>query len=169
MAKRRNEKVVTAPAKAVDRLVCDLARTDSLKNGNGTSQLFARVATKASHLAGKPLTFLIATAIVLAWAASGPLFGFSDTWQLVINTSTTIVTFLMVFLIQNTQNRDALAVQLKLSELIIAMHGAKNHMATAEDLSEEDLERLHESYRKRAEETLDHLERRRGGNLRKAS
>ena len=83
--------------------------------------------------------------MVLAWAVSGPFFGFSDTWQLVINTSTTIITFLMVFLIQNTQNRDTMALQLKLSELIIAMHGAKNHMATAEDLSEEDLERLHES------------------------
>lgn len=138
-------------------------------NGSAASRLFAQVATKASHLAGKPLTFLIAVAVVVAWAISGPFFGFSDTWQLVINTSTTIVTFLMVFLIQNTQNRDALAVQLKLSELIMAMHGAKNHMATAEDLSEEDLERLHESYRKRAEETLDHLERRRSGTLKKAS
>ena len=87
------------------------------------------------------------------------MFGFSDTWQLVINTSTTIVTFLMVFLIQNTQNRDTLALQLKLAELIIAMQGAKNKLATAEDLSEEDLERLHENYRKRAEETLSSLER----------
>ena len=83
--------------------------------------------------------------MVLAWAVSGPLFGFSDTWQLVINTSTTIVTFLMVFLIQNTQNRDTLALQLKLAELIIAMQGAKNKIATAEDLSEEDLEQLHET------------------------
>ena len=85
-----------------------------------------------------------------------------------INTSTTIVTFLMVFLIQNTQNRDTMALQLKLSELIIAVQGAKNNIATAEDLSEEDLERLHEDYRKRAEETLDHLERRRS-QLKKAS
>ena len=100
--------------------------------------------------------------MVLVWAVSGPFFGFSDTWQLVINTSTTIVTFLMVFLIQNTQNRDTLALQLKLAELIIAVQGAKNKIATAEDLSEEDLERLHENYRKRAEETLAHLERKRG-------
>ena len=114
-----------------------------------------------AHLAGKPATFLIAVAVVVIWAVSGPLFGFSDTWQLVINTSTTIVTFLMVFLIQNTQNRDTLALQLKLAELIIAVQGAKNNIATAEDLSEEDLERLHESYRKRADETLAHLERRR--------
>ena len=125
-------------------------------------------ASRTAHLAGKPLTFLIAVAVVLAWAISGPFFGFSDTWQLVINTSTTIVTFLMVFLIQNTQNRDTLALQLKLAELIIAMHGAKNKIATAEDLSEEDLERLHESYRKRAEETLDHLDRR-GAQDKKAS
>jgi low affinity Fe/Cu permease len=170
MAKRRIEKAA-ASAKVVNRLARDLAKTDRSrsKNGNGSSLRFAQVATKASQLAGKPLTFLIATAVVLAWAVSGPLFGFSDTWQLVINTSTTIVTFLMVFLIQNTQNRDTLAVQLKLSELIMAMHGAKNDMATAEDLSEDELERLHENYRKRAEETLDHLERRRRGNLKQAS
>ena len=103
----------------------------------------------------------------MVWAISGPFFGFSDTWQLVINTSTTIVTFLMVFLIQNTQNRDTLALQLKLAELIIAMDGAKNKIATAEDLCEEDLERLHETYRKRAEETLGHLERKRGQGSRK--
>jgi low affinity Fe/Cu permease len=133
-----------------------------LRNSNGTSQLFSHLASRTAHLAGKPLTFLIAVAVVIAWAISGPFFGFSDTWQLVINTSTTIVTFLMVFLIQNTQNRDTLALQLKLAELIIAMHGAKNDLATAEDLCEEDLEKLHEIYRKRADETLSHLERRRG-------
>ena len=137
-------------------------------NGNGAAHLFSQAASRTAHLAGKPLTFLIAVGVVLVWAVSGPFFGFSDTWQLVINTSTTIVTFLMVFLIQNTQNRDTLALQLKLAELIIAMQGAKNKIATAEDLSEEDLERLHESYRKRAEETLDHLERRRGSQLKKA-
>jgi low affinity Fe/Cu permease len=151
------------------RLRNDAATTGRPGNGSGAGRGFAQVASRAAQLAGKPLTFLIAVAVVLAWAASGPLFGFSDTWQLVINTSTTIVTFLMVFLIQNTQNRDTMALQLKLSELIIAMHGARNNMATAEDLSEEDLERLHESYRKRADETLDHLERRRSGKLKKAS
>jgi low affinity Fe/Cu permease len=138
------------------------------KDGNGAAQLFSHLASRTSHLAGKPLTFLIAVGVVLAWAISGPFFGFSDTWQLVINTSTTIITFLMVFLIQNTQNRDTLALQLKLSELIMAVRGAKNDIATAEDLCEEDLERLHEEYRKRADETLDHLERRRG-QLKKAS
>jgi low affinity Fe/Cu permease len=139
-----------------------------LRNSNGTSQLFSHLASRTAHLAGKPLTFLIAVAVVVAWALSGPFFGFSDTWQLVINTSTTIVTFLMVFLIQNTQNRDTLALQLKLAELIIAMHGAKNDVATAEDLCEEDLEKLHEIYRQRADEALSHLERRRG-TLKKAS
>jgi low affinity Fe/Cu permease len=153
MTKARNQKVATSQA----------------KNGNGLAHAFSQAASRTAHLAGKPLTFLIAVGVVLVWAFSGPLFGFSDTWQLVINTSTTIVTFLMVFLIQNTQNRDTLALQLKLAELIIAVQGAKNHLATAEDLSEEHLERLHESYRKRAEETLAHLERRRGGGLKQAS
>jgi low affinity Fe/Cu permease len=97
------------------------------------------------------------------------MFGYSDTWQLVINTSTTIVTFLMVFLIQHTQNRDTMAVQLKLSELIIAVKGAENKLAAAEDMTEEELEQLHEEYRERADETLDHLQKRRGGNLQRAS
>jgi low affinity Fe/Cu permease len=127
------------------------------------------MACATASYAGKPLTFLVAVLLVVIWAATGPLFGFSDTWQLVINTSTTIVTFLMVFLIQHTQNRDTLALQLKLSELIIAVRGAENSMAAAEDMSEEDLERLHEIYRKRAEETLGHLTRRRDGALKKAS
>jgi low affinity Fe/Cu permease len=88
--------------------------------------------------------------VILSWAVSGPLFGFSDTWQLVINTSTTIITFLMVFLIQNTQNRDALAVQVKLSELIIKSHGISNNFAQVEDLTEKELEELHEIIRKQA-------------------
>jgi low affinity Fe/Cu permease len=94
------------------------------------------------------------------WALTGPIFGYSDTWQLVINTSTTIVTFLMVFLIQNTQNRDTMALQLKLSELILASD-AENRFAKAEDLSDEELEALHEELRKQAEEALDHLNERR--------
>jgi low affinity Fe/Cu permease len=171
MTKRRNGK--TAAAASASANVQSQANLDSggnqPKNGSRTAQLFARIATRASHLAGKPLTFLIAVAVVLAWAVSGPFFGFSDTWQLVINTSTTIITFLMVFLIQNTQNRDALAVQLKLSELIIAIHGAKNRLAAIEDLTEEELEQLHKTYRKRAEEALGHLERRRSGKLKQAS
>jgi low affinity Fe/Cu permease len=115
---------------------------------------FARV---ASTIAGKPIAFLIAVAVVVAWAVTGPLFGFSDTWQLVINTGTTIVTFLMVFLIQNTQNRDQLAMQIKLAELIVAMKGAHNDLALAEEMSEEDLEKLHAHYQSMCEQTHESL------------
>lgn len=123
---------------------------------------FARAACAIAHAAGKPAAFLIATAVVVVWAISGPLFGFSDTWQLVINTSTTIITFLMVFLIQNTQNRDTAAIQIKLAELIIRLEGADNKLAAAEDLSDQELEQLHHVYKQRAEETLQSLDRRRG-------
>jgi len=126
------------------------------------SHVFSRAANGTSHFAGKPQAFLTALLIVLAWALTGPLFGYSDTWQLVINTSTTIVTFLMVFLIQHTQNRDTLALQLKLAELIIVIRGAENRVATIEDMDEDELERLHDVYRQRAEQTLAHLQRRRG-------
>jgi low affinity Fe/Cu permease len=125
------------------------------------NEWFSRFAHETARLAGKPMTFITAVAVVLMWAASGPLFDYSDTWQLVINTSTTIVTFLMVFLIQNTQNRDTMALQIKLSELIIAAEGAKNRLAAAEDLSEEELERLHKEYCGRADATLESLEQRR--------
>jgi low affinity Fe/Cu permease len=164
MTKHPN-KATTAASKSSELLRVALNHS---RNGNGAGHLFSRLASRTAQLAGKPVTFLIAVAVVLGWAVSGPLFGFSDTWQLVINTSTTIITFLMVFLIQNTQNRDTLALQLKLAELIIAMRGAKDDLATAEDLSEEDLERLHETYRQRAEEALGHLERRRD-RLKRAS
>ena len=123
--------------------------------------LFSRMASGAARFAGHPLAFSTAVTLVVVWALTGPLFGYSDTWQLVINTSTTIVTFLMVFLIQHTQNRDTLAMQLKLAELIMAVKNAEDRLATAEDLSEEELEQLHEKYRRGAEETLDHLNRRR--------
>jgi len=120
-------------------------------------ELFGKVACRVAHVSGKPIVFLAAVLVVILWAVSGPLFGFSDTWQLVINTSTTIITFLMVFLIQNTQNRDTMALQVKLAELIVVMQGADNQLATAEDLSDKDLEKLHQHYRERAEETLEHL------------
>ena len=112
-------------------------------------------AQKTARLAGRPSTFMLAAGTIVVWGVTGPLFGFSDTWQLVINTGTTIVTFLMVFLIQNTQNRDTLALQVKLAELIIAVQGAHNNIAGAEDLSDAELEALHEEYRKRATETLE--------------
>jgi len=110
---------------------------------------------------GKPVVFLAAVLIVVVWAATGPIFRYSDTWQLVINTGTTIVTFLMVFLIQNTQNRDALAVQVKLADLIIAVEGAHNKLANCEEMSEDELETLHESYRQQSSIAERELESRR--------
>jgi low affinity Fe/Cu permease len=129
---------------------------------------FARAACAIAHLAGRPIAFLSAAAVVILWAISGPLFGFSDTWQLVINTSTTIITFLMVFLIQNTQNRDTAAIQIKLAELILRLEGPDDKLATAEDLSDEELEQLHRSYKERAEAALESLGRRRGDKPRAA-
>jgi low affinity Fe/Cu permease len=131
------------------------------------NEWFSRFAHETARLAGKPITFITAVAAVVIWAATGPLFGYSDTWQLVINTSTTIVTFLMVFLIQNTQNRDTMALQIKLSELIIAVQGAKNRLAAAEDLSEEELEQIHKEYSSKAEATLESLEQRRARKRKK--
>lgn len=110
--------------------------------------LFRKFSFKVSKLAGSPWMFVSALAIIAGWAITGPLFHFSDTWQLVINTGTTIVTFLMVFLIQNTQNRDAEAIQLKLDELIRAMTEARTSLVDLEDLSDEELERLHEEFRR---------------------
>ena len=124
-------------------------------------KLFAKFANATARITGSPMAFLVCVAAVLIWAATGPLFKFSETWQLVINTGTTIVTFLMVFLIQNSQNRDSLAFQVKLDELIIKLHGAGNEIAGAEDLCDEDLEALHETYRKRAAMAHDTLEKRR--------
>jgi low affinity Fe/Cu permease len=124
---------------------------------------FTWFAHSIARWSGKPAAFLIALALIIIWAVTGPLFGFSDTWQLVVNTATTIVTFLMVFLIQNTQNRDTMALQIKLAEVIIAMRGTHNNMAMAEDLSDTDLEALHEEYRKRAEQAEASLEKRRSG------
>jgi low affinity Fe/Cu permease len=129
--------------------------SNSMVNG-----LFTKFAVEVARWSGKPIAFSGAVTLVLVWAATGPLFGFTDTWQLVINTSTTIITFLMVFLIQSTQYRDTLALQIKLAELIHAVGGAKDQLAAAEDLSDEELERLHAEYRALASAALGHLERR---------
>jgi low affinity Fe/Cu permease len=156
-------------AKAQDHIAATRAHRVAMQSHALHHQgAFARAAGAIAHAAGKPVTFLTATALVIIWAASGPFFGFSDTWQLVINTSTTIVTFLMVFLIQNTQNRDTVAIQIKLAELILRLEGADNKLATAEDLSDEELERLHHHYKQQAEATLESLGRRRGGEPRTA-
>jgi low affinity Fe/Cu permease len=117
-------------------------------------QKFARAAARAS---GRPRTFVLAALIVLAWAISGPLFHFSDTWQLVINTGTTIVTFLMVFLIQNTQNRDSEAIQLKLDELIRSCQGAHNAVLDIEELSEEELDEIKQGYALLARKALEEV------------
>jgi low affinity Fe/Cu permease len=106
-----------------------------------------------TNAAGTSWAFAAAALVVVAWGVSGPLFGYSDTWQLVINTGTTIVTFLMVFLIQRSQNKDSKAVQLKLNEIVAAMHGASNRLIDVESLSEDDLRALHEHYCRLAELT----------------
>jgi low affinity Fe/Cu permease len=107
---------------------------------------FAHFANRASHFAGHYLTFIAALLVLIVWAVSGPFFGFSDTWQLFINTGTTIITFLMVFLIQNTQNRDAMAMHLKLDELIRAISSADNDLIRAEDETQDELHALKAKY-----------------------
>jgi low affinity Fe/Cu permease len=112
---------------------------------------FTRIAKWTCRIAGHPATFGIALLVIVAWALTGPLFHYSDTWQLVINTGTTIVTFLMVFLIQNTQNRDTTAMQIKLDELIRAVRGAHNELVDLEDMTEEELEQMKAHYTRLAE------------------
>ena len=112
--------------------------------------LFRKFAHWTSCIVGSPWAFILAVGVIVTWAVTGPLFGFSDTWQLVINTGTTIVTFLMVFLIQNTQNRDAKAIHLKLDELLRASRHAHTSLAALEDLPDDELERLQQRFRELA-------------------
>jgi low affinity Fe/Cu permease len=114
-----------------------------------------RIAAAVTHWAGSSWGFGVALGTVIVWAVTGPLFGWSDTWQLVINTGTTIVTFLMVFLVQRTQNRDGLAIQLKLNELVAAVEGASNRLIDVEDLSEKELKSLHAHYRRLVDRARD--------------
>jgi len=118
------------------------------RSAGGVGAWLERLSSKVTGWTGSSWGFGVALAIVLAWVVTGPVFAFSDTWQLVINTGTTIVTFLMVFLIQRAQNKDALALHLKLNELVAAVEGASNRLIDVEDLTEEELETLHEHYRK---------------------
>jgi low affinity Fe/Cu permease len=112
----------------------------------GLSHVLEQFSTKVTLWSGGSLAFAIATGVILVWGITGPFFSFSDTWQLVINTGTTIVTFLMVFLIQRSQNKDSLAIQLKLNELVAALDGASNRLVDIEDLTEDELHALHGFY-----------------------
>jgi low affinity Fe/Cu permease len=125
-----------------------------------STSIFTRFAKWTSRATGRPVAFTIAVGSLLLWAVSGPFFGFSDTWQLVINTGTTIITFLMVFLIQNTQNRDSEALHVKLDELIRSNRGAHNALLDLEDLEEEELDRIRSSYEQLAEQARGELKRR---------
>jgi low affinity Fe/Cu permease len=124
---------------------------------------FRKIATETSNIVGSPWAFLIALGIIFVWGISGPIFHFSDTWQLIINTGTTIVTFLMVFLIQNTQNRDAKAIHIKLDELIRATKGARNNIVDIEELSDDALKTLQQDFRKVHEQYETELKKRTKG------
>lgn len=108
--------------------------------------LFTRLSQQVAHWAGRPQTFIGAAALIVLWALSGPFFGYNDTWQLVVNTSTTIVTFLMVFIIQNSQNRDTAAMQIKLDELICRLEGAREELLDLEELDEDKLEAIRQEF-----------------------
>lgn len=122
-----------------------------MKKQKRGGSFFERFAQKATALSGTTGIFIVALVVIVVWLATGPLFGFSDTWQLVINTSTTIVTFLMVFLIQRMQNKDSLALHLKLNELVASLHGPSNRLIDAEHMTEEELETLSKYYKALAE------------------
>src|SRR5689334_9517567 len=120
------------------------------KKSHGFALFFDQMATKVTKASGKPAAFIIACVLIIVWGVTGPIFHYSDTWQLVINTSTTIITFLMVFVIQQTQNKDTTALQLKMNELIASSGYASNRLVNIEDLTEEDLEVLKKFYIKLA-------------------
>ena len=120
-------------------------------------EFFSRIAKQTSRATGHPAAFALALAVIVVWAVTGPIFGFSDTWQLVINTGTTIATFLMVFLIQNTQNRDTAALQIKLDELIRVQLGAHNAILDLEDMTEPQLEKLRLRYEELAKAAREQI------------
>jgi low affinity Fe/Cu permease len=122
-----------------------------------SKSFFGTLASKAAHWMGHPVGFVVAVFVIMVWAATGAVFHYSDTWQLVINTGTTIVTFLMVFLIQNTQNRDSRAIQIKLDELIRAARGAHNALLDLEELTDDDLTKIREQYILLAQQARENL------------
>ena len=130
----------------------------SSKTGPG---FFMQFSHRVSHAAGRPMTFVLACAGILLWAVTGPLFGFSQTWQLVVNTATTIITFLMVFVLQNSQNRDGQALQTKLDELLFSMRTADNRFMGAEELGDKELKELHDLLLTQAKKAGEELEERR--------
>ena len=132
------------------------------KTKSGFTSGFTRFAKWTAYATGRPIAFILAMFIIIAWAATGPIFNFSDTWQLVINTSTTIMTFLMVFLIQNTQYRDSEAIHIKLDELIRATKEARNSLLDLEEMEDEELDRLRADYEKLAERARSKLQERQG-------
>jgi low affinity Fe/Cu permease len=121
------------------------------KKRNKLGQMLERFSRKATEATGTSTAFILALFVIVVWIVTGPLFHFSDTWQLVINTGTTIVTFLMVFLIQRSQNKDALAIHLKLNEIVAALEGASNRLIDVEDLTEDDIKTLHSYYKRLVE------------------
>jgi len=130
------------------------------------AELFRRAASRVACAVGSPWAFLAALAVVVAWAVAGPLLDYSPEWQLVINTGTTIATFLMLFVLQNTQNRDTKAINIKLDELLRAIEGARTGLATVGDLSEEELDRIESEFRTlaaKADDAADQIEQRDSG------
>ena len=128
------------------------------KKATKLTPILEEFSLKATQATGTSTAFMLALLTIVLWAATGPFFHFSDTWQLVINTSTTVITFLMVFLIQRTQNKDALAIHLKLNEIVAALEGASNRLIDVEDLTEDEIRTLHEHYRRLVEMAKKDLE-----------
>jgi low affinity Fe/Cu permease len=142
--------------------------TRAMRPRSRLGQQLERLSRLVTAWTGSSWAFAIAAAVIVAWLACGPMFHFSDTWQLVINTGTTIVTFLMVFLIQRAQNKDSLAIQLKLNEIVAAIPGASNRLIDIEDMSESDLVRLHEFYYRLAEMAKKEVDLRRSHSIEEA-
>jgi low affinity Fe/Cu permease len=140
----------------------DFQTEEAEMSSNKSRSAFTRFAKWTAYATGRPIAFVIAVGVIIVWAATGPIFGFSDTWQLVINTGTTIMTFMMVFLIQNTQYRDSEAVHIKLDELIRSIKEAQNELLDLEEMEDEDLDRIRADYEKLAERARNKLQERQG-------